>query len=328
MFSVRFWTAIVCFASAPVISAADWTAAAFPVTSHDFGTVAVAAKTEFRFPVYNPLNQTMHIQSVRTSCGCTTPTVETHYIEPGQQGSIHARFNTGSFKGKRGATLTVVIDQPFYSEVRLKVDGYIRSDIVVNPGSIDFGKIAQGETATQTAMLYYAGRDSWQIVDVQSNRPWLIPSVTEVSRGGGRVNYELSVTVREDASGSFQDEVVVITNDSAKPRVPIRVTGEIDSPLTISPRALALGSMKPGEPVSQKLVLVGREPFTVSAIQADGWDIQFAPTPSPLKTHVLVAQFTPTGEKTGPQKTQLRIIAAGSGSITANAILTADVREQ
>jgi hypothetical protein len=324
----RALSAIVCLVGCSVVSAADWTAIAFPIKSHDFGTVAVAAKTEFRFPVLNKLGSTIHIQSVRASCGCTTPTVETPYINPNETGAIHAKFNTHTFKGKKGATLTVIIDQPFYSEVRLRVDGYIRSDIVVSPGSIDFGEIAQGKPARKSTKLYYAGRDSWSIIDVQSNRPWLLPQVKEISRGGGRVNYELSVAVREDAFGTFQDEVVIITNDHSKPKVPIRVTGRIDSPLSISPKAIALGSMKPREPVNQKLVLVGREPFTVSSIEAEGWTIEFSPAPSPKKTQVMMARFTPTGENTGPQKTSLQIRAQGTESISANAILTADVRQQ
>ncbi len=321
-------SALFCLISVNIASAADWTTAAFPVMSHDFGTVAVGAKTEFRFPVINPFGSTMHIQSVRASCGCTTPTVETPYINPNEQGTIHARFNTDTFKGKKGATLTVVIDQPIHTEVRLKVDGYIRSDIVFSPGSIDFGKISQGKGAKKSTKLYYAGRDSWGIIDVQSNRPWLEPEIKELSRGGGRVNYELSVNVREDATGSFVDEVVIITNDKTKPRVPIRVTGQIDSPLAISPSAIALGSLKPGEAVQQKLVLIGAEPFRVTSITVDGWNVEFSPTPEAKRSQVLMARFTPTGKVTGRQKSEIEIRAEGASLITANAILTADVREQ
>src|SRR5690606_496783 len=63
---------------------ADWSDDAFPIKHHDFGTVAVASKTEFRFPIRNTTTRPIHIQSVRASCGCTTATVETPYIEPGQ----------------------------------------------------------------------------------------------------------------------------------------------------------------------------------------------------------------------------------------------------
>lgn len=328
MSSTRAWITLTCLFSLTSVAAADWANDAFPIKTHDFGTVAVAAKTEFQFPIVNKLNTPIHIQSVRASCGCTTPTVLTPSINPGEQGTLHAKFNTHTFKGKKGATLTVVFDRPHYAEARIRVDGYIRSDIVFSPGSIDFGKIAANEPATKSSKLYYAGRSTWQILDVQSNRPWLKPSVKELSRGNGRVNYEVSVTVGEDATGQFNDEVVIITNDSSKPRVPIHVTGEIESPLSISPKSFALGSLKPGEPRKQQLVLVGKQPFTVTSIEAEGWKVDFDPPKDPRKTHVLIAEFTPTGQKTGPQTTKLLIKAQGQGSINADAMLTANVRDQ
>ncbi len=308
--------------------AADWSDTAFPVKSHDFGTVAVAAKTEFTFPVYNNFSSTMHIRSVRASCGCTTPIIETEYIEPGKTGSIRARFNTDTFRGKRGATLTVIIDKPFYNEVRLRVDGYIRSDMVFHPGSVEFSKLNQGESVTKSSKVMYAGRSDWEVVDVRSNYPWLIPTLKETSRGGGRVNYEISVTVREDApTGFFQDEVLVLTNDRSMPRVPLKVAGQVDSALSISPQAIALGSIKPGQSVTQKMILLGREPFTVASIEAEGWRIEFTPTSEPKKTHVLMPTFTPAAESTGPLKSTILITTSGDQSVTAKALLTADVRD-
>ncbi len=45
--------------------AADWADQALPIKKHDFGTVAVAAKTEFRFPIKNPLDRDLRIRTVR-----------------------------------------------------------------------------------------------------------------------------------------------------------------------------------------------------------------------------------------------------------------------
>ena len=321
-------TALLLITHAKAI-AADWSDVAFPIKTHDFGTVAVAAKTEFQFPIRNNFSSTMHVRSVRASCGCTTPIVQNSFINPGETGTIVARFNTHTFKGKRGATLTVVIDQPFYSEVRLRVDGYIRSDMVFHPGAVEFGSLNQGAAATRSTKVYYAGRSDWKIVDVQSNRPWLRAAAREVSRGGGRVNYEISVDVREDAPpGFFQDELVVTTDDNIKPRVPLRVSGQVESPLTISPKAIALGSLKPGQSVAQKLILLGRQPFTVASIEAEGWDIQFTPSSEAKRTHILFPQFTATAAGTGPIKSTIMIKTAGDESVSASALLTANIRDR
>ncbi|MFK8110717.1 MAG: DUF1573 domain-containing protein [Rubripirellula sp.] len=319
----------VSFSLAPATQAADWRDIAFPVQNHDFGTVAVAAKTEYVFEVNNTFSSPMHIRSIRASCGCTTPTILTEYIPAGQKGQIHARFNTDTFKGKKGATLTVIMDQPFYSEVRLRVDGYIRSDMVFHPGAVEFGQLQQGEPVTKKSTVYYAGREAWEIVDIQSNRPWLIPSFVATVREGGRVNYEINVTVREDApTGFFQDELVVITNDRTMPRVPLRITGSVESPLSISPQAIAVGSLKPGQSVTRQLVLLGKKPFKVDSIKAEGWDITFPPTLDDRKMHVVQVKMTPTTLEGGALKTTMEIVTAGEESVSAKALLTGDLRIQ
>ncbi|MDA8745440.1 DUF1573 domain-containing protein [Rubripirellula amarantea] len=310
-----------------VASGQNWYDAAFPTQHHDFGTVAVGAKTEFMFPVTNTLSSTMHFQSIRASCGCTTPTILNDYLEPGQTGFIKAKFNTDTFRGKKGATLTLVMDQPFYSEIRLKVDGYIRSDMVFHPGSIDFGQVSQGDVATKSSKVLYAGRSDWQIVDIRSNRPWLMPTLKETVRRGGTVNYEITVDVREDApTGPFQDELVVVTNDRNMPEVPLRVTGNVESALTISPVALALGSLKPGEQVSARFVLIGKTAFEIDSITAEGWDVDFDPSTEPKKMHVIEPRLTYTGNQGGPQKASLVIKTTGEQSVTAKGLITADIR--
>ena len=330
-FKPNLIAALAAFLSAVFVStslAADWSDITFPNKKHDFGTCAVAAKTEHRFTVFNQFQQNLHIQSVRASCGCTTPIVETPNILPGQTGTILARFNTDTFKGKKGATLTVVIDQPFFTEVKLEVNGYIRSDMVFHPGSVEFGTINQGESATKASKLFYAGRGDWQILNINSNKPWLVPTFTEVSRVGGSIQYQVGVSVSDTApKGFFHDEVVVTTNDNAMPRVPFPVTGYIESPLSISPQSIALGSLKPGQSINQRLAIKGKTPFLIESIKAEGWEVEFKPITTPRTAHIVMAEFTPTGI-VGPQKVEVEIKTSGSSSATATATLIAEVRDR
>ena len=307
---------------------AQWPGNAFPVRKHDFGTVAVASKTEFKFPVQNTLANTMHIRSVRASCGCTTPVIVNHYINPGETGHILARFNTRTFKGQRGATLTVVIDQPFFSEVQLRVDGYIRSDMVFHPGAVDFGRVSQGDKAARVSKLMYAGRDSWEITDIRSNQPWLMAKFTPTRRGSGRVDYDIHVDLREDApTGPFQDELLVITNDRSRPRVPLKVSGTVESALSISPQSFTFGSLQPGQTVKQMLVVRGRAPFLIESLTCPGWKVTFERTTVAKSTHVIPVKFTATEKALGPQKVMVEIKTAGEKSVTAKALLTAHVRQ-
>ncbi|WP_345320236.1 DUF1573 domain-containing protein [Novipirellula rosea] len=306
----------------------DWSEKVFPVKAHDFGAVAVAAKTEFRFPVHNPYSQPLHIQSVRASCGCTTPIIENQYVQPGETGAILARFNTGTFRGKKGATLTVVVDQPFYAETRLVVDGYIRSDMVFHPGEISFGRTTQGESSAKTTKILYAGRSDWQVTDVVSNKPWLLPTFKQISRGSGRADYEITVVIQEDApQGFFQDELTVVTNDRSMPRVPLRVSGQVESLLSISPQSIALGSVKPGQAISKRLVIRSQEPVLIDSIECEGWDVKFDRPTAESTTFLLDVTFTPT-EAVGNDRKPVVISTSGAKSVQAKALLTADVRSE
>jgi len=333
---LRLFSRSACFVALAVTSAvattstavADWTDKVFPIKSHSFGTVAVASKTEFAFPIYNTTGRDMHIQTVRASCGCTTPILSSNYIPAGGQGTLLARFNTPTFRGKKGATLTVVIDKPFYSEVRLKVDGYIRSDMVFHPGAVEMGTINQGETETGTTKLYYAGRSDWQVVDMRANQSWLVPTFKQVERGAGKATYELSVQVREDApEGFFQDEVIVQTNDRSMPRVPLRISGTVVTALNISPQSIALGPVKAQQEIVQRLVITGREPFAIESIACEGWNVEFTNAGTEKKVHVISVKMTPDAA-TGSQRVPLVITTAGESAVTAKAILTAEVQRE
>lgn len=313
----------------PVVADANNTDAMFPVKNHNFGDVAVGAKTEFRFPIHNNTGRTIHVREVRTSCGCTTPSVETHYIEPGQTGSILAKFNTGTHRGQKGANLTVVIDQPFYTEVRLRVDGYIRQDLVFHPGEINFGKQARGQQLTESAKIIYAGRSDWDVVDILTTKPWISVDVTQESRSGQTATYVMTVNVSPDApSGYFRDELVVVTNDRSRPRIPFLISGELESELTISPQSIAGGSVKPGESIEKKLVVRGKEPFVIDAIDAKGWEVSFEPTEEAKSTHIVNVRFTPSGDTTGQISSPVVVRTSGGMAATSTATLTAVVRGQ
>ena len=298
----------------------------FPVRKHDFGTVAVAAKTEFKFPIENQSNRPIHIRTVRASCGCTTPIVESNTIAPNETSYIRARFNTDTFKGKRGANLTVVIDRPVYTEVRLRVDGYIRSDMVFHPGAVEFENVSASEPVTKKVKVLYAGRKNWKIMKIESPREWLTADFKEIDRARGRINYEVAVTIQDGATtGFFQDELVVLTNDSEMPRVPLRVSGEVSAPLRISPGVIALGTIKPGEAVTGKIVVLGQEPFVIESLAAEGWDVNVPLSSAARKTHILQPMFTANSDAEGPRKSTLTIKTSGDSGVSATALITAEV---
>ena len=122
----------------------EWARKMFETTRHDFGSVARTSKTEYEFVLKNLYVEDVHIASVRSSCGCTTPSIKVDTLKTYEKGAILAHFNTDRFEGSRGATLTVTFDRPFYAEVQLQVAGVIRTDIAMSSDHIALGTVEQG----------------------------------------------------------------------------------------------------------------------------------------------------------------------------------------
>ncbi len=287
-------------ATAIVIAAWASTASAFQLpslfktTNHDFGTVARAAKTEYRFTFDNPYNQTIQVRSVRTSCGCTTPIVETEIVPPGGRGSILARFNTGTHTGSRSATLTVTFDKPTFSEIQLHVKGYIRSDVVFQPGEATFGNMMQGTSKSIEVGVDYAGKPAWQINQVTSSDSFITVVPTEVSRQNGRIRYTLAVSISGDAPvGPLESELVVHTNDRNLTTVPLRLMANIAPEISVSPQTLSLGDIVQGEPIKQLIILKGHQPFQVKSVESGEFDIEAKLSEESKTLHALPMIITP-----------------------------------
>ncbi len=298
--------------------AQDWLREAIPpeMRMHDFGTVARAAKTEHRFWIKNNSQTDLHLRSVRASCGCTTPIIETEWIKPGQTGSILARFNTGTFTGSKSATLTVSIDKPYHTELQLNVKGYIRSDVVLNPGEINFGEIPVGEPKALDVTLDYAGRSDWKLVGVESRLPFVDVQYEEVSRNGGRVSYKISANLSADAPiGSLQNQVVLKTNDRNLTSVPVRMLANVQAPIQISPQSFALGSVAPDTPVPQRLVIKARSEFRVLEITSNHAEIRFDASENAKPAHLLNVVIVPKAQP-------------NDGNVTSEILIKTDLMDE
>ena len=292
MYGWRGFAAIIVLLGAGTVSAQQGADKLFTEKSHDFGAVARAAKVEHVFVLKNNTKQTVHIASVRSSCGCTQPRVGKDTAAPGEEATVIAAFNTRGFTGKRGAWLTVTIDRPYYTEVQLRIDGYIRTDVVVDPGQVSLGSVSVGDSVEKTVKVNYAGRNDWKIEKVKTNSPYLEAEAVETARGNGRASYNLNVRLKKDAPvGYVNDELLLVTNDRRSTQVPVKVEGFVVASLTISPSPFMLGTVQPGQTVKRQLIIKGTKPFKILEIAAEDSGFTFEPSTEAKSVHVVPVTF-------------------------------------
>lgn len=300
-------TMLILLATHSVVSAQEWARKMFEETKHDFGAVARGAKAEFRFKLKNIYLEDVHIAGVRSSCGCTSPTIEHELLKTYEHGAILATFNTRAFNGQKSATVTVTIDKPFYAEVQLQVSGFIRSDVVLSPGGAEFGTIDAGAEAAQKVAIAYEGRRDWAITAIKSGSPYVEAMAEETSRVGSRVTYDLTVMITPDAPpGYVKEQLIIVTNDRGGTEFPVDVEARVVSELTISPASLFLGALKPGQKVTKQIVVQAKRPFRITDISCDDDGFEFK-TPRAAKAVQLVPVVFTAGDEPGKLSYKIKI---------------------
>ncbi len=306
----------------------QWALDMFSETNHNFGTVLKGAKTEYRFQFHNPYNETVHVVGVRSSCGCTTPTVTNNTVKTFQKSEIVATLNTGSFTGHRAATLTVTIDQPFSAEVQLTVWGDIRGDIAVNPGLVDLGTVDQGQGAERRVTVTRYGRSDWQINDVRSVNTNFEVEVSDPVRAGSQVSYDLTVRLKKEAPpGYIHDQLILVTNDSQNSQFAIDVEGSVNAELNVSPQTLTLGTVEAGHTVTKPLVISSSHKlFRVAEVHCDDSAFRFkVSSDKPSKVQIINVTFT-APNKPGKLAQKLRIITDAGQGLTLEVPVQATVK--
>jgi len=175
------------------------------------------------------------------------------------------------FLGSKPATITVVFDKPFASEVQLQVQAVVRGDTVVEPVTLNFGTVEENCGAEKTIKVSHKGNNEWQITAVRSANPHLSAQVQETSRNKEQVSYEVVVRLHKDApSGRYCEHLILVTNTSTSSQLPVPVEGIVAGAVTVSPEGLLMGVVEPGQKTTKQLVVRGRKPFRVTKVTCEG----------------------------------------------------------
>lgn len=301
-----------CLAATEHASAQNWVKKMFSENEHNFGAVARGSDTVYKFPVKNIYKQDIELVSVRSSCGCTSPSLEHKLIKTGETGYVVAKFNTRTFDGVHSATLTVDVQWndngiTRRGETQLRVHGDIRSDVVFEPGAVKFNNVDQGNKSEQQVRVRYAGRSDWKITDVRGASDDLEVELTETGRQGGRVTYDLLVRLKDGApAGYFNEQLVLVTNDGSNPRIPIHVEGRVVPEISASPEALRFGDVASGASLPMKVVVRGKKPFKITAIESASGQFEFKTDEESKPTHLVEVVFAGS-DQPGPVKETIHI---------------------
>ena len=283
-------------------------------TNFDFGDVQLGEVPEHRFEFENVFNETFHIQSINSSCGCTIATASKTTLKTWEKGEIICKFNSPAVGiGFKQATITVKFDRPYRAEMQLSVKGNIVTGVSLEPKSIDFGQVVENNLPVRTVQLRSSGNPDFRIRDVKSVFKHISVQVKETARNNGMVSYDIITKLKDTVPKGFtQDQLYLVVeegrNQDGTPRltqVPLPFNAKVTSALQLSPEVLSLGPLAPGEVIKKKVFLKSDKPFYVSDVRCQSEAFSVKATNKPKKMHIVEVTYTADGDHTGRHDCEL-----------------------
>src|SRR6266702_1823391 len=140
------------------------------------------------FKYQNMGDKSVHLKSVRTSCGCTTAKTQKDQVPPGEKGEITATFTIGDRTGTQVKTVTVETDDPANPKTVLTLRTIIPQQLEITPTFV-FWK--QGEKPDPKTITVKVGKEfTVNHIKVTSSSPDFQTKVEEAGKGEFKIDVQ------------------------------------------------------------------------------------------------------------------------------------------
>jgi len=142
-----------------------------------------------KYKFINTGAETVKIQNVRTSCGCTTAALNKTDYAPGESGEIEAKFTFSGRTGRQEKSIIVTTTARPEQPTMLRLHVYIQETVKIEPQFV-LWQLGE-EPAPKVIHIAVAQDAAAKIVSVTSDNPALKVKLTELKPG--KV-YEVQIT--------------------------------------------------------------------------------------------------------------------------------------
>lgn len=225
----------------------------------NFGSVKRGITLTHEFEFTNTGKGPLKIQGVHAACGCTVVGYEPRDYEKGESGIIAVTFDTTNFRGKSSKSVTVWSSDRSHPHRTLTIQANILEDYNAAPPLVDFGSIAGATNLSKDVKLNtFAGFDL-QVKGLVYNdkiiKAWVLPNVVETI-----IRVELNPSIH---TGFFRDTLLVQTNNTSLPELPIPIRGFVEGKIKVKPEYLEFGTIDQGESKIRKVYLTSDQDISI-----------------------------------------------------------------
>jgi hypothetical protein len=127
--------------------------------TYDFGSMFRGEVVERTFTIRNTGKDTLVIEDVQASCGCTGTVVSTNRLGPGKSGTLKVTFSSRNFSGSVHKLITIRSNASNAPVTTLEFTANVIQEIFLDPKQFWFKDAYVGKVSKLTIKIRNAGRD-------------------------------------------------------------------------------------------------------------------------------------------------------------------------
>jgi hypothetical protein len=221
------WAGVIAWSALPFPAAAAAPQAAVPETAFDFGNITEDKPVTHTFVIKNTGEAPLHIEEVDPDCACTVPKYDKS-IAPGGEGGITLTIKPFSVLHQFKKETKVRLNDPDRPRLVLTMTGVATPFIEIQPSHIVRLRGSPGDNIRGQVRFTSHLPTPFKITQYRTNIPDKI-EVTITPEVPDKV-YVLEVRPKGEKPGPFNGVIDLFTNSKERPRLIVRVFGEIYLP--------------------------------------------------------------------------------------------------
>ncbi len=187
----------------------------------DFGDLYVGTKTEKIITIKNKGKDTLVINNVQASCGCTATLLSERLIPAGKSATLNVGFDTKGFDGKVHKTVTITSNDSANSPVQITFTANVKSVLKFDPLYVYFQQMKSDSTATMKIKVTNNTSEAVEILSAQHKVMGLQVDIMQRKLMPNE-STQISVSYAAFSEGMMQGEVTFTTNNKQQPKIPLR----------------------------------------------------------------------------------------------------------
>ncbi|MBI5215341.1 MAG: DUF1573 domain-containing protein [Ignavibacteriae bacterium] len=206
-------------------------------TNFDFGEVSTGNIVKRTVTLKNIGTDTLNVDEVSTSCGCTATLLSKNRIPPKGNGTLEISFDSKKFSGKVEKAVTFETNDPEHNKVRIIFTANVSKVLEMTPDHLVFNVVKLDTSNIEEITLSNVGDKPIRITNITSNSTEITFELAQKEIGPGAQGI-IKCNLQPTVTGIKKGEIHISTDNAKVPELVVKyfaLAKEKNAPKLIKP---------------------------------------------------------------------------------------------